>query len=137
MGLPTSERLPNITELLGYWIIVLFFCFPVIAVTWPIILDIDPINRYLKEIIPRTPRKVIASIVFGLFGCIGANACGLFLLTVLIVCQTFKNRTEKKLKLSLQTINQDQQSKLTNYALQICKCVLLIFEWMCPKWKKN
>ncbi len=135
IGVPTTERLPDIPELIGYGIMGILLSVPLIAATWPLVLDVDPINRDLKGKLPEIPRRLLASLIYGWVTYIAGNACGLFLLLILSCCNIFEKHTEKNFHISHGYIHNNQPSMLETTAQQLSKHFLRIVEWIYPKWK--
>lgn len=135
MGVPTTERLPNVPELIAYGIMAVFLCCPIITATWPLILDVDPINRDLKDVIPEIPRRIMASVIYSWVTHIAANACGLFLILILACCHIFETRAEKNSKLSKGVVDFNQRSRLETVARIFSKYLLKTIERIYPRWK--
>ncbi|CAL8145652.1 unnamed protein product [Orchesella dallaii] len=86
-GWPTSTRLPDTQELIGYGLAIVFFNFPIIAFVIPWIMMVDLINTHLVDIIPDIPRKLMASFSYSILIFFGANICSTFLLLIASCCQ--------------------------------------------------
>lgn len=131
IGIPTTERLPDIPELIGYGITLTFQFLAMIAATWPLILNVDPINRDLEG---KIPRRLLASLVYGWVTYIAANVCGLYLILILAFCHIFEKRAEKNSQLSKGIVHVNNPNILENMAKVLSKHLLWIIEWIYPKW---
>lgn len=95
VGYPTKDRLPDQGELMGYGLIGLFLCFPVVAAASPFLINNDPINRYLNAYIPNNFRHMLAAFLYGIFTFVGANVLVIFLIIVLACCNIQEKLAEQ------------------------------------------
>ncbi len=135
IGVPTTERLPDLPELIGYGIMLVFLVLPLTAATWPLILDVDPINRDLKDKLPEIPRRLLASVMYGWVSYIAANVCGLFLILILACCHIFEQRAENNFRQSNGIFNKNRPNKFEHLIRLLSKYFLKTIEWIYPKWK--
>ncbi|CAL8112112.1 unnamed protein product [Orchesella dallaii] len=101
LGWPNSRRLPDIPELIGYVIAMVFCNFPLMAVLYPLLRDQDPLNVELKDILPSVPRRLLAVVVYVPVVFFGVTICSQFLLMVLAVVQNLALETDKNYQLSV------------------------------------
>ncbi|CAL8112108.1 unnamed protein product, partial [Orchesella dallaii] len=100
-GWPNSRRLPDIPELIGYVIAMVFGNFPLMAALYPLLRNQDPLNVELKDILPSVPRRLLAILVYVPVIFFGGTICSQFLLMVLSVVQNLALETDKNYKLSV------------------------------------
>jgi len=109
VGIPTTERLPDMTELMGYGLVFMFFSFPVVAIAGPFLMSSDFFTEYLTDIIPEFYQRSLAAIIYGSFTFVGANVLGNFLIIEVAGCQIFEKQAEQNLHLSKGIIKQNRQ----------------------------
>ncbi|CAL8112114.1 unnamed protein product [Orchesella dallaii] len=101
LGWPNSRRHPDIPELIGYGIAIVFCNFPLMAALYPLLRDQDPLNVELKDILPSVPRRLLAVVLYVPLVFVGGTICSQFLLMVLTVVQNLALETDKNYKLSM------------------------------------
>ncbi len=111
VGNPTKHRLPDQAELLGYGLICVFLCFPVVAAASPFLINNDPFNKYLNEFIPTNYRHVLAAFVYGSFMLVGENVLASILILELACCHIFEKQSEKNLRFTKGVSWQSGQDK--------------------------
>jgi len=68
---------------------------------YPFLMSQDPINTELKILLPELPRRLIASVLYGIITTLGVVVCAPFLILILACCHTFEMRTRENYRLSL------------------------------------
>ncbi|CAL8127732.1 unnamed protein product [Orchesella dallaii] len=126
-GWPSSQRLPNLQEILGYGFAAVICLFPVMCCVYPLVLNEDPINTELEHIIPDLPRRLLASILYGIGTLIGAIICSSFLLLILTVCEVFERQTRIIYKQNMKKTFNKIPSRLENFIHMVLKP---IFVWL-------
>ncbi|CAL8145658.1 unnamed protein product [Orchesella dallaii] len=136
-GLPTSRRLPDLSELVGYGIAIIFCNFPLIGTIYPLFRNADPVSIILKDVLPEIPRRIIASIFYSFFMLVGAAICALLILLVLSGCQTITKQSERNYKVSVESSWNPTQSWIELRIQALLKSVLLKLEYVRSLRKKT
>ncbi|CAL8112126.1 unnamed protein product [Orchesella dallaii] len=136
-GWPSSKRLPNLMELVGYGMALVFCNFTFAVIVYPLLRSYDPINAELNGILPELPRRLLASTVYGSLAFLSANTCAVFLLSVLAVVHVFEVETEANHKLSMGESIQATAHPLERVIHEILKVVFQLLEKICRKNKIN
>ncbi|CAL8129261.1 unnamed protein product [Orchesella dallaii] len=99
-GWPNSKRLPDIKELSAYVLAAAFFHFPLINALYPLLRSYDPINILLENGLSELPRRLLASLIYGIVVFYAANICAALILMMLTCVETLQIETEKNYRLS-------------------------------------
>ncbi|CAL8145640.1 unnamed protein product [Orchesella dallaii] len=136
-GWPTSRRLPDIPELIGYGMAIVFFNFPLAGIVYPLIKSLDPINTHFTGILPELPRRLLASFSYGFLLFFSANICASFLLLILTCCQVMEKQTERNHKLSVGESPIETSHWIEAHIQFVVKRILLGIEYLLTiaKWK--
>ncbi|CAL8097898.1 unnamed protein product [Orchesella dallaii] len=123
-GWPNSKRLPDLQELVTYGFAVGYFNFPIAALIAPFLLDQDPINAELKDVLPPIPRRIFASFLCATTVFYSALVNGTFLLGLMTCCYALEKLTEMNLKLSLGESGERNSSRLEQNIQTILEAIL-------------
>ncbi|CAL8112124.1 unnamed protein product [Orchesella dallaii] len=134
-GWPSSRRLPNLMELVGYGMALVFCNFTFVSAFYPLLRPYDPINMELNGILPEVPRRLLAAVLYGTLVFFAANTCASFLLAVLTVVHVFELETLANLKLSLGESHRETVHPLERIIHNILKVLFLQLEKVFQKRK--
>jgi len=135
VGFPTTERLPAVTELMGYGLIFMFFCFPVVAAVSPFLIDTKMFDNFLTLIIPENYQRSFVAIFFGTFGYTASIVLGNFLIFQVACCHVFEKLAEQNLLLSKGIPSENRLNSTEKVLLLLSKYFLTVLEYIYPKWK--
>ncbi|CAL8112072.1 unnamed protein product [Orchesella dallaii] len=127
-GWPSSKRLPNLMELVGYGMALGFCNFTIVSAFYPVLRPYDPINMELDGILPEVPRRLLAAIFYGTLVFFAANTCASFLLMVLAIVHVFEEETEANHKLSMEESQQKTRHLVERVIQEILKVLFLLLE---------
>ncbi|CAL8098258.1 unnamed protein product [Orchesella dallaii] len=99
-GLPSSKRLPDLQEVMGYGMFIGFCNFTISCILYPLLRDYDPINMELNGFVPEIVRRILAMMYYGPMCFYTTNYCAQFILLILATCQIFEKKTELNMKTS-------------------------------------
>ncbi|CAL8112092.1 unnamed protein product [Orchesella dallaii] len=136
-GWPSSTRLPNLMELVGYGMALGFCNFTIISAFYPVLRPYDPINMELDGILPEVPRRLLAAVLYGTLVFFAANICASFLLSILAVVHVFEEETEANHKLSLEESQQKAHHLVERVIQEILKVLFLLLEKVFRKNKRT
>ncbi|CAL8083992.1 unnamed protein product [Orchesella dallaii] len=124
-GWPSSERLPDIQELVGYGLA--SSCMSTIGFVclYPLLRSYDPINYELNEVIPEVPRRLFATCIYGFLTFHSAIICSLFIGVILAACHVFEKETEKNKYRSMGTQPENKDNQLECLVQEILFYVFL------------
>ncbi|CAL8083989.1 unnamed protein product [Orchesella dallaii] len=124
-GWPTSERLPDIQELVAYGLASSCMSSTAFCCLYPLLRSYDPINYELKDLIPEVPRILLAVCIYGFvtFGC--AVICSSLMALLLAACHVFEKETEKNKSCSIGTQPENKDNQLECLVQEILFYVFL------------
>lgn len=137
VGLPTTARLPDLSELLGYGIAIGFLNFPLIVLAWCLILKVDPISLELQGILPQVPLRILSCSICTFTTVFSANSCASYMLFVLTCCQTLEQLSLENLKMSKMEHRKQMHKCIEKYAMFAVKSGLQLLERIYPNWKNQ
>ncbi|CAL8097810.1 unnamed protein product [Orchesella dallaii] len=133
-GWPSSRRLPDLQEVVGYYIALTLCDFTFVAIAYPFLRDHDIGNVLLKGVLPELPRRLLVMAYYGWYTFYTTNFNTQFLLLIITCCQIFEKETEMNLLLS----TQQPFEKKTNWLEKLVQAEAKIFFGVCDKiWKRQ
>ncbi|CAL8132784.1 unnamed protein product [Orchesella dallaii] len=127
-GWPSSNRIPDIRELVSYGMAIAFCNFPLIAGLYPLVFNLDPINTVFEGFIPELPRRLLAMITYITTTLLSATMCASFLLMCLTVVYIFDVQTTRNLKLSIGHPTEENMKRVDRLVENVMKAVLSFLE---------
>lgn len=137
VGFPTTERPPDLLELIGYGIGLGPISYPIATSLLPFLFPrVDPMSSLLPTSIPYIVRKLISSVTYALVSGYCAIACTAFVLFILASCQIFEMATHKNLVECKGEEILRKPNMLEKLAVELTIKELKFLEWIYPKWKE-
>ncbi|CAL8112154.1 unnamed protein product [Orchesella dallaii] len=127
-GWPSSKRLPDLPELIGYGMAGTFFNFPIFCAIYPLLRSYDPLNMVLINSLSELPRRLLAAGVYAVLVFFAASTCAAFLLHVLAAVYVFEKKAEINYKLSVGESTCNTTSPLELAIQKMLKKVFLLLE---------
>lgn len=134
-GLPTSKRLPDPQECIGYIVSVISLIVPLTLSGMSWVFNFDPINIHLDNVIPEIPRKIFAATCYGTLAFAGAQICWLFILHCITIYQYSENLSLQNLNESKLNFPNSHCSVMNRIVLTFFKVLIKFIEKLYPRWR--